>query len=264
MNYDEYIAILSGDTSLLEKSRLERQIAQLKSEEQTFYNRINNREQFIGEIKDRIDKNSVIIEKVTKDKEKYEAIPKDEKGEIIYEIKLLDTKIGKEGEILITNDLVTYNNPKDAGIALNALAEVQNKDNINITPVGYFGDFQIGIKANPTLALGQEIFENKFYILNEDTRVVYTHNNGSMPRTSELAGTFFEKALSKIDDLLSKHQEQGKQYKQELNGLLATTNSRFPKENELRKLESELNNLNIEIGKKLESKKDNKVEYGLN
>lgn len=236
MNYNEYIAILSGDTNLLDKAKLERRLAQLKSEEKTFSNKIINRDLFVAEIKEKIASNEAIIQKLEKDKEKFSNVPRAENGDIIFKIDLVVPSIKDDKIYLIDNPPVkTYDNVKEAGIALNSLAEVTNNSNAKYEIVGKFYEFNIAMQKYESFLSS----ENKFFIYTEN-EIYYKHNNGSMPRTPELAGEYVIHSLEKIDGILDKHKQKDKGLKEEFAGLMAVTDKVFPKTEEIKVLEKKL------------------------
>lgn len=250
MSYNEYIAVLSGDTSLLEKSKLERRISQLKNEEKLFSSNIRNRETFIRDIKTKIVNSQEVIDKLQSDLDKYRGIPRDEKDNIIYKVDLIVPSIKENQIFLIDNAPInTYENVKEAGIALNSLAEVVNVSQDKYQKIGDFYGFNIGMMRTGNMLSA----ENRF-VLYTDSNLYYKHNNGIMPRTLELAGEFIYKSLERIENNLDKQKEKVSDLNNELAGLLAITGTVYPKKEELIKLEAEYKSLVQKIERCLGSK----------
>ena len=67
MNFSEYMAILSGNTDLLDKAKLEKKIAALEGERKSFAKARNEAESKLNEKTTQFANNRVIIEKVTED-----------------------------------------------------------------------------------------------------------------------------------------------------------------------------------------------------
>ncbi|MDR0603557.1 MAG: N-6 DNA methylase [Bacteroidales bacterium] len=263
MNYNDYIAVLSGDRSLLEKAQLERKLAQLKMEEKTFHDKIRNKESVISSLNEKLEKNESTLKKLTADQNKFNAIPRDQDGNIIFKIDITIPKLDKEkSKIFIQENtpLRTYNNIKDAGIALNSLVEADNKDSVNLLKIGELYGFDINIRAQATIHLGVETYENKFYITNPESNIPYHHNNGTMPRTPELAGEYFIKALEKIESIISKHSDISKELKHELTSVIAVNHNEFPKREELMKVERELKDVVQRIERNINQDKVSPLE----
>ena len=73
MNFSEYVAILSGNTDLLEKARLEKKIATLESERQAFVRGKSSSRYKLDTILSTMKKNDAKIEGITKDLEHFKA-----------------------------------------------------------------------------------------------------------------------------------------------------------------------------------------------
>ena len=71
MNFSEYMAILSGNTDLLEKAKLEKKIASLEGERKSFNKGKANAEFTLNGIQKEYDNNRVIIDGMTADYNKF-------------------------------------------------------------------------------------------------------------------------------------------------------------------------------------------------
>lgn len=69
MNFSEYVAILSGNTELLEKARLEKKIASLESERQAFTRGKSTSRYKLEDIMSNVEANNGIINRITRDME---------------------------------------------------------------------------------------------------------------------------------------------------------------------------------------------------
>ena len=67
MNFSEYVAILSGNTELLEKARLEKKITTLESERQAFVRGKSSSRYKLDDILEKVKKNNSLIERIGKD-----------------------------------------------------------------------------------------------------------------------------------------------------------------------------------------------------
>jgi N12 class adenine-specific DNA methylase len=258
MSYNEYIAVLSGDTSLLEKARMERRISQLKNEEKLFASKIKNREHFIKQVSEKIETAQQTADRLQNDLNLYNTIPRDENGNIIFKVDLVIPSV-KDGRIFLIDNPPTksFDNVKEAGIALNTLAETENVNQNHYEKVGDFYGFTIGVSRTGNMLSA----ENRF-VLFTDAEMYYKHNNGIMPRTPELAGEFPVKSLERIGNALDKQLEKVDSLNSELAGLVAITDNVFPKKEELNNLEKEHKILVQKIEKNLGSQKsiDNSIQ----
>lgn len=67
MNFSEYVAILSGNTDLLDKAKLEKQIASLESERKSFHRGKSSAEAKLENIMQTVTKNGDLIARITTD-----------------------------------------------------------------------------------------------------------------------------------------------------------------------------------------------------
>ena len=79
MNFSEYMAILSGNTDLLEKSKLEKKIASLEGERKAFNKGKANAEFTLNGIQKEYDNNRVIIDGMTADYNRFLSLAKTDK-----------------------------------------------------------------------------------------------------------------------------------------------------------------------------------------
>ena len=109
MNFSEYVAILSGNTDLLEKAKLEKQITVLESERQAF-NRSKSSARFrLEDIQQSIEGNNKMVSRMQNDwNSLMNHVQKDDAGNILN---------------LIQIDGVRGSNPKAIGLKLNEINE---------------------------------------------------------------------------------------------------------------------------------------------
>lgn len=109
MNFSEYVAVLSGNTDLLDKARLEKKIATLESERQAFVRGKSSSRYKLEQITEKIEKNNDLIRRIGKDLEHFKArVEFNEDGSYRNPVKL--------------NGLET-SDPKLIGKQLNRIAE---------------------------------------------------------------------------------------------------------------------------------------------
>ena len=89
MNFAEYMAVLSGNTDLLERAKLEKKIAAMESAKKLFYREVSKREQKLKDLEDDVRNLERDIPDCQKDIDRYEAAKEhDEFGQVINAFQL--------------------------------------------------------------------------------------------------------------------------------------------------------------------------------
>ncbi|WP_346856939.1 helicase-related protein [uncultured Draconibacterium sp.] len=231
MNFSEYVAILSGNTDLLEKAKLEKQITALESERQAF-NRSKWTAQYrLDDIKQSIEGHTNMINRMQTDWESLSSkIQTDEKGKhqnrvLLYGLNNSDQKV--------------------VGIKLNEIKE-NALTNGEYQKIGTLYDFNILVKTEASMKDSFDFKENRFFIEGEG-RIKYTYNNGHIAKDPKLAATSFLKALERIPSLIGSHKSYAEKAAVDLPVLKEVVNSEWRKEDELKKLKVELSGLERKI-----------------
>jgi hypothetical protein len=213
MNFSEYVAILSGNTDLLEKAKLEKQITALENERQAF-NRSKSSALFrLEDIQQSIDTNQETISRMQKDLDLLNnRVQSDNTGNILNPIQL---------------DGVRGSAPKAIGTKQNEISE-SIRTNEEYNKIGSVYGFNLLVKTESSMKDGFDFKENRFFVEGESV-IKYTYNNGHIAKDPKLATTSFLKALERIPVLEE------------------VVNSQWRKEEELRKLKSDLAGLDRKI-----------------
>lgn len=238
MNFSEYVAILSGNTDLLEKAKLEKKIASLESERQAF-NRSKSSAIYKYEDATRsIDGNNEMIARITKDLGQFnEKVQVDKEGNKLNPIKL---------------DNLDSTNAKAIGEKLNQLSD-NARTNGEYFKIGDLYGFKLLVKTEESQKEGVTFKDNRFFIEGEGG-IKYSYNNGHIAIDPILASTNFLKALERIPVLLEKYQTDNQKLEKDLPILKEVIGSTFKKEPELKDLKSQLDSLNRQINLSLENK----------
>lgn len=247
MNFSEYVAILSGNTDLLEKAKLEKKITALESERQAF-NRGKSSAIYKYEDATRtIDSNNEMISRMTKDLTAFnEKIQVDKDGNKLNPVRL---------------DNFDSNDPKAIGEKLNQLSD-NARTNGEYFKIGELYDFKIFVKTEESQKEGSVFKDNRFFIEGEGN-IKYSYNNGHIAVDPLLASKNFINALEKIPNLMEKYQVDNQKLEKDIPVLKEVIDSTFKKEPELRELKSELDSLNRQINLTL-ANKDKQPEEVLN
>ncbi len=231
MNFSEYVAILSGNTDLLEKAKLEKQITALEGERKAFHRSKWDSKNKLETLKARVEISNERIEGLAHDQKQFLSQMKtDDEGNIINPIELKD---------FVSSD------EKKIGEKLNELAKNMNTEG-EYRIIGSLYGFSLLIKTDATMKDEFQFTENRFFVLGSGD-IKYTHNNGKLANDPILASRNFVNALLKIPNLLEKEKELLEKNKQPIFTLEEVVNGQWRKENELKELKSELEVLNRKI-----------------
>lgn len=247
MNFSEYVAILSGNTDLLEKAKLEKKITALESERQAF-NRSKSSAIYKYEDATRsIDSNNEMISRMTKDLTTFND----------------KVQVDKDGNKLnpVTLDNFKSDDSKAIGEKLNQLSD-NARTNGEYFKIGELYGFRILVKTEESQKEGSVFKDNRFFIEGEGN-IKYSYNNGHIAVDPLLASKNFINALEKIPNLMEKYQADNQKLEKDIPILKEVVDSVFRKEPELRELKSGLDSLNRQINLTL-SNKDKQQEKVLN
>jgi hypothetical protein len=243
MNFSEYVAILSGNTDLLEKAKLEKQITALESERKAF-NRSKWTAQYrLDDIKQSIEGHNNMVARMQTDWESLSGkIQNDEKG-------------NHQNPVLLQG--MNGSDPKIVGLKLNEIKE-NALTNGEYLKIGTLYDFNILVKTEASMKDGFDFKENRFFVEGEGG-IKYSYNNGHIAKEPKLAATNFLKALERIPSLIGSHKTYTQKTVADLPVLEEVVNSSWRKEGELKQLKSELSALDRRIQLSLN---DNQNEQG--
>ena len=226
MNFSEYVAILSGNTDLLEKAKLEKQIAGLESERQAFNRAKFSSKYKLQDITATLESTQARLDRMTLDWENLQKrIEKNKDGDILNPIQL--TGLPPNADI------------KQIGAKLNQLSEKARTG----------GQYEeIGSLYGFTLLVKTEVSENDSTTLERDNRffiqgeggIKYTYNNGRMAADAKTASLNFLNALEKIPGIVEQEQKKIAGLQKDLPVLQEVVNGAWKKENALAELKTEL------------------------
>ena len=230
MNFSEYMAILSGNTDLLDKAKLEKRIASLEGERKSFNKGKRESELKLecktGELRN----NQATIAAMTEDWEKFTAAAQtDKEGNRLNLLKIDGLDSTDEKEI----------GKRLQEIAKNAATGGQYKR------IGELYGFPIEVVSEPTLRDGLEFTDNRFVVAGNYR---YNYNNGHLAMAdTHAAATNFLNALEKIPGIIDQYKKKNEVLEQEIPQLQAIAGKVWKKEDELKQLKSELAALDRKI-----------------
>ncbi len=232
MNFSEYVAILSGNTDLLDKARLEKQIATLESERRSFNQSKGQSRIKLELISNEIDGCKNRIERMETDQKLLsERIQKNEKGEILNPIKI--------------DGLPENADVKTIGKKLNDFSEKARTHGF-YDEIGTLYGFKLLVKTEASMKDGFDFKENRFFIEGEGG-IKYTYNNGIMASDPKLASMNFLNALQKIPTLIDNENKRVIKEQSSLPVLREVVNGVWKKEEQLKELKKELSEVDKKI-----------------
>ena len=230
MNFSEYMAILSGNTDLLEKAKLEKRIAALESERKAHNKGISDSKFRYQTVTHDIANNEAAIEKMKADAARYEAV----------------VRRDKDGNPLnnLTIDTCNLTDEKNMGIHLQGLAQCTDTHG-QYQRIGEVYGFPISIISERTLVDGKEAVQNRFVV---EGNYKYKFNNGFIAMSDTHAACMnFVNALEKIPGIIAQYEERTAKLKADVPQLEAIISKQWGKEDELKQLKSDLAALDRKI-----------------
>ena len=239
MNFSEYMAILSGNTDLLEKAKLEKRIAALESERKAHNKGISDSKFRLQTISHDIANNEAAIERMKADAARYASVvQRDKDGNPINNL---------------TIDSCHLSDEKNMGIHLQGLAQ-RTDTHGQYQRVGEVYGFPISIISERNLVDGKETVQNRFVV---EGNYKYKFNNGFIAMSDTHAAYMnFVNALEKIPGIIAQYEERTAKLKADVPQLEAIVTKQWGKEEELKQLKSELAALDRKITAELAPQKE--------
>ena len=239
MNFSEYMAILSGNTDLLEKAKLEKRIAALESERKAHNKGISDSKFRLQTISHDIANNEAAISRMKEDAARYQSVvQRDKDGNPVNNL---------------TIDTCHLSDEKNMGIHLQGLAQ-RTDTHGQYQRVGEVYGFPISIISERNLVDGKETVQNRFVV---EGNYKYKFNNGFIAMSDTHAACMnFVNALEKIPGIIAQYEERTAKLKADVPQLEAIVAKQWGKESELKDLKSELAALDRKITAALAPKKE--------
>jgi N12 class adenine-specific DNA methylase len=225
MNYSEYVAILSGNTDLLEKAKLEKQIAGMESERQAFIRSKLMSKYKLDDTSSSLTESRSRLERFTLDWDNLQKrIQKHRDGTVVNAIELIGLPAGSD--------------VKQIGAKLNDLAEKARTEG-EYREIGTLYGFSLLVKTEVSEKEGVNVKLNRFFVMGE-SNLKYSYNNGQMAADPKLASMNFLNALGKIPSLIEQEKAKISELEKDLSVLEDIAGSHWNKEAPLGELKTEL------------------------
>ena len=230
MNFSEYMAILSGNTDLLDKAKLEKKIASLEGERKSFSKGKRESELKLEGKTGELRNNQATIAAMTEDWEKFTAAAQtDKEGNRLNLLKIDGLDSADEKTI----------GKRLQEIARNVTTGGQYKR------VGELYGFPIEVVSERTLKDGLEFCDNRFVVAGNYR---YNYNNGHLAMAdTHAAATNFLNALERIPGIIDQYRKKNEVLEREIPQLQEIAGKTWKKEDELKQLKSELAALDRKI-----------------
>lgn len=243
MNFAEYMAILSGNTDLLERAKLEKQIATLESERKSFNRDKIEQEEKMNKLKTENDNHARNIREAKADLETFNKnAQKDNDGNYINNIRLdgLHIPADTDPDTAIGNHLLS--------IASQARTQ---ETYLNI---GTICGFPIQVKTVEVASATEgKAYANQFYVKGSQ-RLRYTYNNGRLTKVSPKTSAHNPlQALIRIPELIQQWQEAHTINTQRIKQIATLTEKTWTKEEQLRQLRNQLRILDAKIAEDIKT-----------
>ena len=230
MNFSEYMAILSGNTDLLDKAKLEKKVASLEGERKSFNRGKRDSELKLKSKSEELDGNRTILKGMTADYDKFMSqAKKDMDGNILN---------------LITLNGLESNNLEVIGKQLQRMAKTERTDG-EYKEIGAIYGFPIKVVSETNFESGLPFVDNRFVV---EGHYKYQYNNGHLAKSDPIAAANnFVNALQKIQGYIEQYDSRCKALEKEIPQLEEIAGKTWKKEDELKGLKAELAALDRKI-----------------
>ena len=243
MNFSEYMALLSGNTDLLDKAKLEKRIASLEGERKSFNKGKRDSEFKLESKTGELRNNTAFIEAMTEDWNRFLSVVQTDK-----ESSRLN---------LVKVDGVDSTDEKVIGKRLQEIAKNATTGGL-YKAVGELYGFPIKVVSERTLKEGLEFTDNRFVV---EGNYKYTYNNGHLAMADPIAAARnFLNALERIPTIIDQYKSKNEVLEKEIPQLQEIAGKVWKKEDELKQLKSELAALDRKIQLELAPAQENTEE----
>ena len=237
MNFSEYIAILSGDTSLLEKTKIERKVAVLEGSKSAHYKEVARSRTRLQDTEKEAATTLETLEKLKAD-------------ESLYKTSLVFDKDGSKTNAIDINGLT---DPEEIGHRIIRLYQTYRGPGEH--RIGSLYGFELFVREQkiPYESNGMFQYESKNDLYAESPSGIKFLWNHGIPNTDnpKLAARYFLNAIDRVTSLREKYAKEYNDAQREIPVLKQMTQRTFDKEAELNDLKAELKRLEKQISDKI-------------
>ena len=252
MNFSEYMAILSGNTDLLDKAKLEKKVASLEGERKSFNKGKRDSETKLQSKTAELGNNKASLKGMTEDYGKFmDKAKKDKDGNILNLITLDGVEstnlevIGKHLQMLAEKE-TTGGQYKRIGEIYGFPVKIVSKTSFEKNSASRAQSSSLEIaEAQPVLCNGLPFVDNRFFV---EGNYKYQYNYGHIAKSDPIAAANnFLNALQKIPSYIEQYDSRCKALEKEIPQLEEIAGKTWKKEEELKGLKAELAALDRKI-----------------
>ena len=252
MNFSEYMAILSGNTDLLDKAKLEKKIASLEGERKSFNKGKRDSETKLQSKTAELGNNKASLKGMTEDYGKFMGkARKDKDGNILNLITLDGVEstnlevIGKHLQMLAEKE-TTGGQYKRIGEIYGFPVKIVSETSFEKNSASRAQSSSLEIaEAQPILCNGLPFVDNRFFV---EGNYKYQYNYGHIAKSDPIAAANnFLNALQKIPSYIEQYDSRCKALEKEIPQLEEIAGKTWKKEEELKGLKAELAALDRKI-----------------
>lgn len=231
MNFAEFVAVLSGNTDLLNKTKLDSKIMQLEKEQATFNKEHYRAEKTIAKYQEEIEAGKLFIARVTKD------------------IAYIEHFTGEKNTIIIGQQTTSA---EETGKALHQISKSYRNEELK--HIGYCMGLKLYVKSEYHWAGGFE--HNSFFVEGKSGLKYRYGTSGSLPLSFKLAAEYPVTTMQTIGDLITRRNKEIARMESEFPTLRKIMSNVWSKTEELAKLKAECKSLQESIDKSLQETED--------
>lgn len=244
MSFSEYIAILSGDTSLLEKTRLEKKVAELEGYKGAHFKEVARSRYLLEDLEKKGRDTQSTLELVRKDEVSYkQALKLDEDGTKLNPLKLKDLLLADS--VAIGNHLI--------GLYKNWSPGDYSRPDLHL---GELYGFDLFIRRK--LQTVEEGFSSRIthvtslYAESRTTGIKYMQNGGAPSIDNpKLAARYFLDAINRVVGMAGRYEKELADIEKQIPEVRELSLRAFDQEYELASLKKDMEKLELEINAKI-------------
>lgn len=248
MNFSEYIAILSGDTTLLEKSKLEKKIAVLESLRSVHYKEVAKSRFRLERMESDHGSVTNILSHLNRDEKIYTSqLTYDKEGAKVNPIQLTGLN-SIDSEQIGKHIIHLHRNWKPSD------------EHATDHKIGALYGFDCYIRQQQESYEDKGMFayryHNAFYVQHKDGGIKYTYNQGQPSVDNpKLAARHFLSALDRVRRIKEQYEKELQDLDKSMPVLQKLVEKPFEKEEELKSMKQDLSRLEREISIKIQENK---------
>lgn len=245
MNFSEYVAVLSGNTDLLEKAKLDKKVMALESERRNFQHERETAKSKLEGVNMSIEFHTKMINESNSDFETFKQ------------------KVKKNEDGTYQNPLRINGVPENADIKTVAVRLKEYEDKARTKgehlPIGELYGFQVSVKSEASIKDSFDFVDNRFFVKGNSS-IYYTYNNGHLANDPKLAWMNFINALEKIPRITESHTKELEQIRAKVPVYESVAATSWKKEGELKELKRQVAELDRNIALSLKKEDNSEVK----